>query len=306
MILGNQVDERNLHGLQRLFGSTDHLETRQFTLLHKVVLGLNCVNLSMIIQNMSASRIDEGDACGQSALCWAATRGDTKSTRLLLQNGANPNISPTMGQTPLQSAAQSGCCDCIELLLGAGAVVDYQGAARMTALHTAVVKHDDVGIVRLLLQHGAEIDLKAHLGASALQFACIHGHTRVADYLVEQGANIQQLWPSGEGIFLAACWSNNPELVRWAYNKGANYRLTTKAYGTLLHVAARRLDIGILKVLTEANLDGIDIEDRYQGYTALEHAARRTDVPPEWMERFKDLQHSIEENNRHATVSAML
>ena len=298
MILGNQVDERNLHGLQRLFSSTDHLENRQFTLLHKVVLGLNPVNLSMIIENMSTSRINEGDAYGQSALCWAATRGDTKSASLLLQNGANPNVSPTKGHTALQSAAQSGCSACIELLLGAGAEVDYQGAAKMTALHIAVVRHDDVGIVRQLIQAGAEIDLQADLGASPLLYACIHGHTRVAEYLIEQGADIQQVWPSGEGVLLAACWSNNPEIVRLVLKKGVNYRSTTKAYGTLLHVVARRLGIEFLEVFAEANLEGIDIEDRFQGYTALEHAARRKDMPSGWMEGFQDLLHNIQENSK--------
>ena len=302
MILGNQVDERNLYGLQRLFSNTDHLENRQFTLLHKVVLGLNPVNLSMIIQNMSTSRINEGDAYGQSALCWAATRRDTKSTRLLLQSGANPNISPAKGHTALQSAAQSGCHACMELLLGAGAEVDYQGAAKMTALHIAAIKHDDVGIVRLLVERGAEVDLTAQLGASPLLYACIHGHTRVAEYLIEQGADIQQLWPSGEGVLLAACWSNNPETVRLVLKKGVDYRSTTKAYGTLLHVIARRLGIEFLEVFNEAKLEGIGIEDRFQGYTALEHATQRKDMPSGWIEGFKDLLHNIQENSKHVKV----
>ncbi len=138
MILGTLVDERNIHSLQRLFSDSDALENRQFTLLHKVVLGLNPVDLSMIVQNMSRSRINDGDASGQTALCWAAMRQDIESTKLLLQHGANPNIAPEKGHSALQSAAQSGCYTCMELLLGAGAEVDYQGAAQMTALHIAV------------------------------------------------------------------------------------------------------------------------------------------------------------------------
>ncbi|KAI9870358.1 MAG: hypothetical protein M1830_004341 [Pleopsidium flavum] len=303
MILGNQVDERNIRGLQKLFSDTDALENRQFTLLHKVVLGLNPVDLSTIVQNMSRSRVNEGDAYGQTALCWAAMRQDVEHTKLLLENGANPNVTPEKGHTALQSAAQSGCYTCIELLLRAGAEVNYQGAAQMTALHIAAAKHDNVGIIRLLLQHGADINLKARLRVSALWFACTHGHLHTTKYLVEHGADVHQLYPSGEGVFHAACWGNNPEIVRF-FLKNVNYCHTTRLFGTPLHGAARFLSIEIVKVLTEARLEGIDTEERFKGYTALEHAQRRKNVPPEWLEAFMDLLRSVNPNTELAETSS--
>lgn len=304
MLLGKLVDERKIEGLRKLFSDTAPLENRQFTLLHKVILRLNPVDLSTIVQNMSRSRINEGDAYGQTALCWAAMRKDVKSTQLLLQHGADPNITPEKGNTALQSAARSGSYECIELLLHAGAEVDHQGAAQMTALHIAVVEHDDVNIVALLLRHGAGINLIAQLGSSALFFACIHGHLHTTKHLVESGADVHQLYPSGEGVLHVACWGNNAEILRFLL-KRVDYCPTTKSFGTILHVAARiRMSIEIIKVLTEAGFEGIDTEERFEGYTALEWAQQRKDVPPEWSEAFAALLRSVNRNIDAAETSA--
>ena len=154
MILGNQIDDYTLQGFQRLSNNADVLEDRKFTLLHQIILRPNTVNISSILSDMLSSTINDADAYGQTALCWAAIRGDVECTKLLLQHNANPNIIPEKGLTVLQSAAQSGSYACIELLLRAGAEVDFQGAAKMTALQVAVVRYDNVEIVNLLIQYG--------------------------------------------------------------------------------------------------------------------------------------------------------
>ena len=52
----------------------------------------------------------------------------------------------------------------------------------------AVYGHERV--VKLLLRHGAEINLQSNGGGTALMFAALHGHERVVDLLLRHGAEI--------------------------------------------------------------------------------------------------------------------
>lgn len=293
MILGNQVDHDTAQGLRRLFSNTDALEYRQFTILHKVILGLAPIEPSKIIEAMSCSQINEADAHNQTALCWAAIRGDIENIKILLRHGANPNIAPAKGDSPLQSAARAKSRDCVQLLLDAGAHVDFQGVVLMTALHIAAT-NGAVDVAELLLVHGADVDGQSQLGSTPLMFACVHGHYRITESLIEHGANIHQRYPRGETVLHAACWGNNPDTVRILLRKGIDYRVGPSWLGSPLHGLARFLTIEIVRVFTEARLEGIDVDEKFEGYTAMEYAVQRRNMPPGWLEAFKALVNSIE------------
>ena len=291
-ILGNQADHDTSQGLRRVFCNTDALETRQFTVLHKAVLGLVPVELPTIIKAMSRSQINEADAHDQTALCWAAVRGDVENTKILLWHGANPNVTAAKGDTPLQSAARARSRDCVQLLLDAGAHVEFQGTAQMTALHIAAT-NGAVDVAELLLARGADVDGTSQLGSTALMFACLHGHCRVTECLIEHGADIHQRYARGETVFHAACWGNNPDTVRVLLRKGVDYRIGPPWLGTVLHGLARFVSVKIVQVLTEAGLEGVDVDEKLEGYTALECAAQRREMPSSWLEAFRALLKSV-------------
>lgn len=294
MILGNQVDHDTGQGLRRLFNKTDALERRHFSILHKAVLGLVPLEPSTIIKAMSRSQVNEADDHDQTALCWAAIRGDVENTELLLRHGANPNIAPSKGDTPLQSAARARSYDCVRLLLDAGAYVDFQGVTRMTALHISAI-NDGTDVAELLLAHGADVNGKSQLGSTALMFACLHGHFRVSEFLIEHGANIHQQYPRGETVFHCACWGNNPDTVRILLLRGVDYRIGPPWLGNGLHALARSTNasVDIIRVLTEAGLEGVDVDEKHEGFTAGEYAMQRRDTPPDWLEAFEGLLGSI-------------
>ena len=66
-----------------------------------------CINVLLSFQAV----INHQDADGISPLHWAALQGNASSVQLLLQNGANPNLTESNGShaTPLDYA-QSGAC----------------------------------------------------------------------------------------------------------------------------------------------------------------------------------------------------
>lgn len=297
MILGNQVDCETTQGLRRLFSNTDALEYRQFTPLHKVILELAPIDLLTFIEDTPRSQINEADAHNQTALCWAAIRGDIEKIKILLRHGANPNIAPAKGDSPLQSAARAKSRDCVQVLLNAGAHVDFQGVVLMTALHIAAT-NDAVDVAELLLAHGADVDGQSQLGSTPLMLACVHGHYRITEFLIEHGANIHQRYPRGETVLHAACWGNNLDIVRILLRKGIDFRVGPSWLGSLLHGLARFMTIEIVLLFTEAGLEGIDVDEKFDGYTAMEHAIQRRNMPPGWLEAFKALVDSIERKCR--------
>ena len=82
---------------------------------------------------------------------------------MLLEAGANPNVTLRMGETPLMSAARSGNLRVVELLLDRGAAVDAVEYERhQTALMWAAAQqHADV--VRLLAARGANVHARTRV-----------------------------------------------------------------------------------------------------------------------------------------------
>jgi ankyrin repeat protein len=88
-------------------------------------------------------------------LGYAAMVTGPDTVRLLLDRGANPNVTTSRGATPLMMAAASD--------------------------------HADPRTVRLLLAHGAQTDARDDTGRSALDWALLQGETEAARVLREVG-----------------------------------------------------------------------------------------------------------------------
>ena len=112
-------DHVYLEALRGLFPSNnDYLEERQFSKLHKIVLGITSHNPSTELA-VSCADIDNVDSMGYTPLLWAARRGDSEAVNLLLKAGANPNFCTSIGSSALMFAA-GGSFLCVKLLLKAG------------------------------------------------------------------------------------------------------------------------------------------------------------------------------------------
>lgn len=89
---------------------------------------------------------------GQTALCIAAAGGYTRSIAALLELGADPNLSDSIGTTPLMNAVIAGSEDGVKLLLQAGANVSATSASGESAESWATRLHRQA-ILSLLVQH---------------------------------------------------------------------------------------------------------------------------------------------------------
>ncbi|KAJ7056402.1 ankyrin repeat-containing domain protein [Mycena amicta] len=118
--------------------------------LHDAVVGGNVETARLLLQH--------GAGIKEWYLTEALVEEDVDMVKLLLDNGANPNIADSRGWTPLHQAARVGDVCMVQELLDAGAdvawpCVKYHG---VEPLHGAVVGQH-VEAARLLLEHGAEV-----------------------------------------------------------------------------------------------------------------------------------------------------
>ncbi len=183
---------------------------------------------------------------GWTLLTKAVKNGDKKSAHTLLANGADVNLPNHRGETPLILAA--GNFDMTELLLNNSAKVDLQDQQGNTALMRAHDKktmtllldkgadpnHQDddgwtkliyiahagykadaektkalVDLATLLLENGAEVNLRNHHYATALILALDASNFALTKLLLEHGADPYMMDDHGRDAFDVAGWGPN-------------------------------------------------------------------------------------------------
>lgn len=129
-------------------------------------------NAAMELLNARGSLVVNGrNLRGETALLVAIGNRDSVWTQFLLQNGANPDLPDTDGETPLIAASRIGFIDAVDWLLDHGASVDGANRRGETALIVAVQQRQ-APVVRMLLQKGADPDRSdAAAGYSARDYA---------------------------------------------------------------------------------------------------------------------------------------
>eukprot|EP00899_Mesostigma_viride_P011736 jgi/Mesvir1/20563/Mv06235-RA.5 len=117
----------------------------------------------------------------------AATKGDAKSVRSLIEQGANPAFSDERGETPLHRAAARGREEVVRALVSLGAPLDARSWSGETPLHFAAVAGRGA-VATLLLELGASAFVNDKDGSSVTDVCCNEA-TRVAitKYIAEHG-----------------------------------------------------------------------------------------------------------------------
>ena len=245
-----------------LFDDEEHLESRAFPPLHKIVLGLSSLKLQTQL-DLSTAGIDEKDADGRTALSWAATRGDLQSVSLLLQNGASPDMTSMRGQTPLHWASQNRSQDgpeILQALLDAGSNVNQIDYWKRTALIYASCNQDDPRGLKVLVDGGANLNSQDCHQRTPMGYAAKMGKFQGLRYLYSAGADAGRVDIYGFPPLFEALQNSHPDCLRFLLQHDPTRVFVASNGMSALHVAALYSNPETLNTFADHGSDQFKIE----------------------------------------------
>lgn len=208
----------------------------------------------------------------------AAKSGDVDKVRFLLQAGADPHFSDSSGYTPLINAVFGHRPQVVRLLLDAGADPNIITSFGESTLGTAL-RFSDFETLRMLLDAGADA---ATLGWNALMQAIAFGTLDEVEAELQRGADpneeqerrmtpwrlcllvgdvvkAEKLLEFGVRVtsddLFTAVRKDNPQMVRWLLDHGADPNARDNYQHSVLQEAATWRATACVKLLIEAGAD---------------------------------------------------
>ena len=152
--------------------------------------------------------------------------------------------------TPLHLSSRGGHVHIVRILVEHGANVAAQTLLGSTPLHPASL-NGHLDIARILVEHGANVAAQDHVGWSPLHLASRNGHLDIARILVEHGANVAAQDKHGWTPLHFASSNGHVDLARHLFEHGANAEAQIQDGSTPLHLATRSGHIDIVRFLVE-------------------------------------------------------
>ena len=261
---------------------SDYVQTRGFSTLHKILLGIICKDLESELA-LSTAEINVGDSKNMTPLCWATLRNDLQAVKTLLAFGAKPNIVDKWGRTPLHLAKSIDVC---KILLDAGVNIhrpskEYGRSALHHLLHNyrmSTIKSEVFGAVELLIDAGIDVDVRDSDGETPLLNTIFSGFTSYARRLLELGANPNVFNKSSHesSIHFAVSFDRH-ELIPLLLERGADYTAVNIKGRNIAHMAAWSASTKTISVLADSHLVNLDISLRCkEGKTPTDYLSERS------------------------------
>lgn len=224
---------------------------------------------AMVEHILKDGNVDLTGADGTDALVWATVNEHESTVRLLLEAGAT-HVMDNQGRTPLSIAAYAGSGSMVNILLEQGAEVDLRDDSSRTSLMLAA-KEGRLEVVKLLLKAGAALASVDGGGRNILHYAAEGGGRLMVQLLLEKGAVFDMVDAEGVSPLSDAADIGDTEVVELLIARGATFESLDPLGRSPLSRAAQYGDVKLVDLLVArgANVDSIDT----RGRSPLSHAA---------------------------------
>lgn len=173
--------------------------------------------------------VGEAEVSLDEMLSLACRQGKQDIVELLLESGANVNHRNKAGNTPLLEACSQGHVSIARLLLDRRADIDAPTETTYDSALTWACTLGNSEVVELLLERNAAVEHRTKDGCTALMFAALAGHERVAKLLLDHRAEINVESDSNKDSPLTfACWKGHQKVVELFLRRKADLEHRTK------------------------------------------------------------------------------
>lgn len=157
---------------------------------------------------------------------------------------------------PLLRAAETGNSAKLNELVHQGVPVDQRGGSMDETALMIAARHGNLGMVKTLLEAGADINARSKYNDTPLTAATYFCHPNVAFFLIEHGADVNAKNSGfGSSPIMLATDCNDIEVMRALIKRNANVNESNKAGATALTSAAVKGRLEGAKLLLEAGAD---------------------------------------------------
>lgn len=126
---------------------------------------------------------------GGNPLPGAAMAGDIDSIKELIRQGRDVNARGDGGWTALLSSSAQGYPEIMKVLLDAGANPDISNVLSITPLMYGS-RYGNVEVCKMLIDYGADLNLQDMYGDTALMKGTEIGSIEIVDILIQAGADL--------------------------------------------------------------------------------------------------------------------
>jgi len=190
----------------------------------------------------------------------------------LRKNPVYINIKNSEGKTPLDYAIEKGDKVIVKILIRECTDIDARDSEKgETLLHRASLRGDE-NVVFLLLDKGANVNVKNNMGEYPLHFAVSLKSSMIATTLISAGADVNAVSLDGITPLHIAAEKSDKNMIIYLVSRGARVNVKNKHMRTPLHVATINGNKGAVEALIENKID-IDAKDE-MGETALHKSAK--------------------------------
>ena len=262
--------------------------------------------------NMQSNKVDISSNSKLSALMIASSKGSINVVLMLLEYGADVNAQNSNGWTALMFAKKYAHREVVKILKKhEGTVYPYADDSEtkkwlelVVACENSLTKEVDhllkqgvnvnlippnhelsalmvvsqrgnLQMTKLLLEFGANVDLKNRKGWSALMFASQSGQAEIVYLLLDCGADVNLQSNDGTSALMVSCL---PKLSELFLGRGANVSLKNNNGASAIFAAAQKGFTKVAVVLLEhgANVNDHDNEDTSTLMVAIQNESIET------------------------------